>query len=823
MKKRVGAGEARQEEGGKPRTPRWKAFIQNILLAVAAPCVFLLLAELVLWLCGVRPVSYEEDPYVGFSSYAPLFVEKTLADGTTEMVTAPNKLGLFNEQEFPAEKPGNSYRIFCMGGSTTHGRPYDDTTSFCGWLRAMLPACDPGRAWELINAGGISYASYRVAMLMEELNHYEPNLYVVYTGHNEFLEWRTYEPLRETPGLVRDLSTLVARTRTGTLMKRFITRGPGSKPKANSSTKEKRALLPEEVTPMLDQSIGPSEYHRDDEWHRQVLAHYRYNLNRMVDIARSAGAEIILVTPPSNLGDCAPFKSELKDGLGTAEAEQFQARYDQAEKMYAQGRWEESLGLVDEALAIDDGYAHAQYLRGRNLSALGRYDEARAAFIRARDEDICPLRAVSAMRDLVLEVARERGVPCIDFVGQVEERAPHGIPGADQFLDHVHPTIEENRQLALALVGELTAQGVVHPSETWGEKAIEEIKQQVEGSLDERAHAIALRNLAKVLGWAGKWEEAGKLAERAAQMAPDDAESYLNEGLTAASMGDLEKAIPLYQKALELDPYLHRAYYSLGNALHQKGRDEDAVESYERALLIAPDHAEIHNDLGAALSELGELEDAEQHYRAALHYEPDSEQASRNLAGLLAKKGEWEAAVRQFKETLQKHPDSAKAWAGLGDAFRGLERPDDAAGAYQQALAKDPETVPALQGLGMVFAMKDRPQEALEYLIKAVEIQPDSAACLSMMAWILGKHPSPKIRNLDKALEAAARAVEAAGPQELSSLMQMEVLFAENERWEGAAQAAKKALSFLPEGQPERQAIEARLADYRKKAGQPPI
>ena len=55
------------------------------------------------------------------------------------LVTATGRRGHFNLQRFEREKPENNYRIFCLGGSTTYGRPYDDRTSFCGWLRRLLP------------------------------------------------------------------------------------------------------------------------------------------------------------------------------------------------------------------------------------------------------------------------------------------------------------------------------------------------------------------------------------------------------------------------------------------------------------------------------------------------------------------------------------------------------------------------------------------------------------------------------------------------------------------------------------------------------------
>ena len=189
-----------------------------IATAVAVGC--LVLVELLLALFGVAPVARTEDPYVGFSSWFPLFVEHLEPDGTPILVTADNKRNAFNAQRFSAEKPADTYRIFCLGGSTTYGRPYDDAVSYCAWLRAMLPKADPSRNWEVINAGGISYASYRISRLMEELIQYEPDLFIVYTGHNEFLEKRTFESVARVPGPLRDIGAVLSRTRLYAIAKR---------------------------------------------------------------------------------------------------------------------------------------------------------------------------------------------------------------------------------------------------------------------------------------------------------------------------------------------------------------------------------------------------------------------------------------------------------------------------------------------------------------------------------------------------------------------------------------------------------------------------
>ena len=54
------------------------------------------------------------------------------------------------------QREKNVPRILCLGGSTTYGRPFDDATSFCGWLRVLLPVADPSRRWEVVNCGGIA-------------------------------------------------------------------------------------------------------------------------------------------------------------------------------------------------------------------------------------------------------------------------------------------------------------------------------------------------------------------------------------------------------------------------------------------------------------------------------------------------------------------------------------------------------------------------------------------------------------------------------------------------------------------------------------------
>ena len=229
---------------------------KKIVFSLVVCGVFFLGAELLLAVVGVRPVLYEEDPYVGFASHIPLFVPAKDTDGVAMMVTARNKYRLFNPQEFPRDKATGTRRIFCLGGSTTYGRPYDDTTSFCGWLRVMLPVADPSHTWEVVNAGGISYASYRVANVAEELIQYDPDLFIIYCGQNEFLEQRTYADIREMPARSWGLAARSAIPAFFSTVKKVVDAATSDDEPDGSD----RELLPGEVKTLLDGAVGPEQF-----------------------------------------------------------------------------------------------------------------------------------------------------------------------------------------------------------------------------------------------------------------------------------------------------------------------------------------------------------------------------------------------------------------------------------------------------------------------------------------------------------------------------------------------------------------------------------
>ncbi len=612
---------------GRPRSRR-----RELLLAIVAVGLFFALLEAVLALLGVEPLTLREDPFLGFAGRARVFVPETGVAGEPDLVTSPARLDLFNAQCFPRRKPPGGYRIFCLGGSTTFGRPYDDATSFAGWLRELLPVLDPSRRWEVINAGGVSYASYRVARVMRGLVDLEPDLFIVYTGQNEFLEERTYPALRQLPAPVKAVAAALSATRTWAAMDALMTRIGA----LSADPIESRDVLTGRVDAKLDHAAGLDLYERDDELRGRILRHYRVSLERMVAMARTAGAGVIFVVPASNLRSCSPFKSQHTSGPEPAQLVRSQRLLDTARRQMLNLAWPEALAALDEAIGLDPRFAELHYQRGRALFALGRHAEAKQAFERAREEDVCPLRALGEMESILRQVAQESGSLLVDFKGLLESNleatAGHAILGEEDFLDHVHPTIEGHRALALALVDALRGLGVLPDDAEPGEEQLRQVDARVKSGVDGEKQALALATLARTLDWAGKEEESRRLAFRALESGLEHPTILLMAAKHSALAGDAARGLDLYLRAVRADPLSPTARYQMGLFWVDRGDLEAAAAHFLLASVLWPEDAAAHEKLGLVMAERGRYGQALASLEEARRRSPGRTEIARTMA-----------------------------------------------------------------------------------------------------------------------------------------------------------------------------------------------
>ncbi len=474
------------------RTRRWK----KALLGLVVAGVFLCLLEGVLALFGVRPIVESEDPFVGFASYVPLFVPAERNDGTPVLRTALNKRPLFNFQEFPREKADGAFRIFCLGGSTVQGRPYSVETSFTTWLQLDLEAARPETNWEIINCGGISYASYRLVPIMAELLDHEPDLFVVYTGHNEFLEDRTYGHVKRTPRVLVRLHRTLLGLRSYALADRWLA---DRRAKRTDAARPLKTVLAPEVRAKLDLRKGLEAYHRDPMWRQGTIDHFHRNLETLVRMARNVEVPVILVNPVANLKDCPPFKSQFRTDLTEAEREHVLNLWERAQQL-GWSNVHEKIGLLEQAAAIDNQHAGLLYLIGMCYEHVGRATEAKQWFVRAKEQDICPLRILEPMHEAILEVAAQYHVPLADARATIEQQTEDGIPGSDWLLDHVHPSIAGHQLIAEALYQVMAEMNLAPPPGDWRARR-ENRRQQHLATLNDAYYAQGKARLRRLQEW----------------------------------------------------------------------------------------------------------------------------------------------------------------------------------------------------------------------------------------------------------------------------------------------------------------------------------
>ena len=671
-------GKTPHDNADQAPKPQRTSFLLAALTSVMAVVLFFALLEGGLALFGVQSVLHKDDPFVGFSGNVPLYIPSSDANGRAVLVTSPAKYTYFNPQQFPREKGANTYRIFSLGGSTTYGHIYNDVTSFSGWLRELLPAADSSRQWEVINAGGISYASYRVAHLMEELVQYQPDLFIIYTGHNEFLEERTYGALRDVPEVVKTTVGVLAKTRTWAAMNSALTR-VGLVPEA---AQPQRAQLSAEVSAVLDKSAGLEYYRRDDALRDDIVTHFRVSLERMVEIARAAGAQVIFVTPAANLKDFSPFKSEHSAGLDTAGQQRSETLLTTAQRSMLAKAWPAALAALDEAITLDPRFAELHFQRGRVLFSLGRFDEAYSAFQRARDEDVCPLRALTPILSVVADVARAEKVALVDYAtlleSQLLDEKGHRIPGDESFLDHVHPTIEGNRFVATALVQSLIDNNIVHPGPAWPEQATAAATARVEARIDPHLQATSLLNLSKTLSWARKFDDARRAGRQALVMGrnfPDilPQVSHILVNL-AREEKDAETAERYTREAIAADPGNTENRIQLGLRLLGEKRGKEGAAQILLAAALSPDSSEANSLLGQVLFENRHYEIAYPYLKKSLQLNPRDEVTQQAFTLLRKRLGPAADALPLPPIVIRRYPSGAAqevflASSGTPDGF----------------------------------------------------------------------------------------------------------------------------------------------------------
>lgn len=365
-------------------------------------------------------------------------------------VTLPN----LTPEVFSRVKTASTFRVLCLGESTTAGFPFEGSVPFPVQLRELLARSYPRKRVEVLNAGISAISSYVVVdMLPELLEKTNPDLVVVYLGHNEF--YGIYGSGSTLfPGKKRTLVSLALRLQHLHIVQgvKRVVQALKSRP---SSGSESRTLM--------QAVVGNQEIGYNSEEYRKTMEAFRANLETIADRCLDRNVPILMSTLVSNLRDQPPFNSlgvSAHDSLG---AVRLRSALEQADSLLAIRDPDRAEERYREALRVDSnnadawyGVAHCGFMRGDSTGAL-------PWFVGAKDRDAMRFRASEEANAIIESIAASRKTGCVDMVGKFRRLSPGGIIGANLMCDHLHPTPQGYYLMAKAFYESIVEKGILPP------------------------------------------------------------------------------------------------------------------------------------------------------------------------------------------------------------------------------------------------------------------------------------------------------------------------------------------------------------------------
>jgi lysophospholipase L1-like esterase len=330
---------------------------------------------------------------------------------------------LFKERSFNATKSDNDFRIFCLGGSTTEG----DLSSnrFPDLLRQILLRAEINRSAEVINLGITTINSYQVADFVEEIINYEPDLLILYMGHNEI-----YGPLGVASG--SRISTNYWLTRTVLYMQRFRL----FQLLQNLYLKLYDIDTEEDRTGAFFRVMARSEVMPGSPLRAKALLYYTWNLERIIGQAEPDGERGV----------------------------QWQTIIDSALSFEDGGQLQKAAETYLEAMNLYPDNAQQYFDIGQIYRAQGHYDLALDALTKARDLDIIPFRAPSGINLIIKQMVGSSDAILLDVEETFRAKSQDGLIGKPIMVEHLHPSGYGHYLIAAELAKTIFAKGLLKPA-----------------------------------------------------------------------------------------------------------------------------------------------------------------------------------------------------------------------------------------------------------------------------------------------------------------------------------------------------------------------
>jgi len=413
------------------------------VILIAIPFILLLLIELTLRVSN-------------FGAEYPLFIEKSHKKNSTNLYLQPNPKVVnryFADESlapkvspdtvyFKKHKSKDSFRIFIQGGSTAAGFPYGRWASLQGMLEQRFKRLYPEKNIEIINTAMAAVNSYTLLDFVDEIIAQQPDLVLIYAGHNEYLGIMGVGSAFAAKGgrLATLLHLKFKNWRLYQLLQKLYSFAfaPDKAPSKSNQT-------------LMSQVAKEKEIALDSDLYQQGVAQFKGNMSLILAKYQTAGIPVVLGNLVSNENGQVPFSS-----LEKVDWQQVKA------KLTKQNATAEVKRL--QSLIAQEKSAENYYQLGLNLELLARFEEAKQAFVLAKDYDLLRFRAPSEFNKVLKELTKTYSVNLVDTQKIFNENSANAIIGNKLILEHLHPTVEGYFLLAEAYVQLITQQQLIESS-----------------------------------------------------------------------------------------------------------------------------------------------------------------------------------------------------------------------------------------------------------------------------------------------------------------------------------------------------------------------
>ena len=356
-----------------------------------------------------------------------------------DRVTVPG----LNPERFAVKKPLHTFRILCIGGSTTAGFPFDGHVTFPKQLRFLLSQTDPGTQFEVLNLGISAVNSFTFVDLLPELLDLRPDAVLIYMGHNEF--YGAYGSassfgISASDDMVRLYLKLQNWRVVRALQAALTALRPGSDDNKGKSISLMQAVVKDQEVP-----LGSPQY-------QNTLRAFQANMKIILGTLREREIPVILSNLVSNIRDNVPFSRPKGSAFLLA---------NDASEQFSSQQIADSLQHYRQLSESDSTDALAQFQTGQFYLLAGDPLAAKAHLYRAKDHDNVRFRASEELNSLIAQLAQSEGAHFLDMHKIFANASPYGLIGADLMCDHLHPNPSGYYMMAQAFLEKLLETGLV--------------------------------------------------------------------------------------------------------------------------------------------------------------------------------------------------------------------------------------------------------------------------------------------------------------------------------------------------------------------------